>query len=257
MNRLFFLIPLLLTLTNCTSEGHYLITSTGTVIGVEVANNATSGTPTASLGYKRAELAIVPTNRRICIVKDSDQSIECEDESGINEGAKDTGEVLLELRYGGIFDLGASSGIYQRLAVGTEAVKQPGAAFMFARSGNSEISNETASEVSEAIAAQANTAELESRSAETLQLARQQRVSLILDKVDQISDAQALAIEANPPVQSDSVDNVVALRDPGNQRTTNATIARQMLKTRIVLDNRSDDSLNAWDASLTAALPTP
>jgi hypothetical protein len=39
----------------------------------------------------------------------------------------------MELRYGGIFDVGASSGIYQRLAVGKIAVQQPGASLMFAK----------------------------------------------------------------------------------------------------------------------------
>ena len=49
------------------------------------------------------------------------------------------GPVLMELRYSGIFS--RSGGIYQRLAVGAEAVKQPGAAFMFAKDADGNISS--------------------------------------------------------------------------------------------------------------------
>lgn len=99
-----------------------LITSTGTNIGVDIAQSPTTQTPHAKLGYQRVEVAIVPTNRSAL-----------EDAGDKGGGAADHGEVLMELRYGGIFDLGATSGIYQRLAVGSTAVRQPGAAYMFAR----------------------------------------------------------------------------------------------------------------------------
>lgn len=50
----------------------------------------------------------------------------------------------MELRYGGIFDLGSTSGIYQRLAVGDIAVRQPGAALMFGRDASGEVSSDVA-----------------------------------------------------------------------------------------------------------------
>jgi hypothetical protein len=55
-------------------------------------------------------------------------------------GAASHGEVLMELRYGGVFDLGPSSGIYQRLAVGQTAVQQAGASLMFSRDADGAIS---------------------------------------------------------------------------------------------------------------------
>lgn len=107
---------------------HAIIAATATNIGVEVAQNPSTSSPQAKLGYQRTEVAIVPTNRS------ADKA-----PNGTGGGAKDHGSVLMELRYAGIFDTGASSGIYQRLAVGDEAVKQHGAAMMFARDAEGRV----------------------------------------------------------------------------------------------------------------------
>jgi hypothetical protein len=49
--------------------------------------------------------------------------------------------------------MGATSGIYQRLAVGSTAVTQPGAAFMFAKGAGGELDPQTAAAVEKAQAA--------------------------------------------------------------------------------------------------------
>jgi hypothetical protein len=104
----------------------------GTVIGVEISQNPANQSPQAKLGYNRGEIAIVPTNRSATA------------EAGTSlGGAKDIADVIMEIRYGGIFDTGPSSGIYQRLAVGPTAVIQPGASLMFARDADGNITNET------------------------------------------------------------------------------------------------------------------
>jgi len=121
-----------LILQGCQSSRYYLLASTATNIGVEVSQNPANQSPQAKLGYQRAELAIVPTNR----------SAEASSLNSRGEGAKDVPDVLIELRYGGIFDLGKSSGIYQRLAIGNTAVRQPGAAFMFARDADGNLSSD-------------------------------------------------------------------------------------------------------------------
>jgi hypothetical protein len=102
---------------------------TATSIGVEVAQNPANQTPHAKLGYQRQEIALVPTNR----------SAKEDAGDGVG-GAASHGEVLMELRYGGVFDLGPSSGIYQRLAVGQTAVQQAGASLMFSRDADGAIS---------------------------------------------------------------------------------------------------------------------
>jgi len=120
-----------------TNQEYYVIAATGTVIGVEVSQNPATQTPQAKLGYNRGELAIVPSNRPPCLVDGSKTPpVQC---GALHQGAKDVPDVLMELRYGGIFDTGPSSGIYQRLAVGTTAVQQDGAALMFARNASGDV----------------------------------------------------------------------------------------------------------------------
>lgn len=105
------LLPLLL--LGCSAiKQNYVITNTATVLGVQVAENPTTQLYEARFGYSRYEYAMVPTN-----------------------GAS----VLMELRYSGIF--AKDGGIYQRLAVGDTAVKQPGASLMFLKDNSGQISS--------------------------------------------------------------------------------------------------------------------
>lgn len=121
--------------SSCASR-HAVVASTGTMIGVEISENPANATLQAKLGYNRVELAVVPTNRS------------AEKEPGsVKNGATDSADVLMELRYGGIFDTGNNSGIYQRLAVGSKAVSEPGAAFMFAKG----LDSDTAQQVQQAL----------------------------------------------------------------------------------------------------------
>lgn len=113
------LISALLLLAGCASNNTVLV-STGTSIGVQLAQNPTTGMYEAKLGYNRAELALVPSTNKY------------------------TPDVITELKYNGIFSQGADSGIYQRMAVGTVAVSQPGAMAMFLKDGSGNISSNTA-----------------------------------------------------------------------------------------------------------------
>lgn len=121
----------------CGGTRHYVIAATGTVIGVEIARNPASQFYEGKVGYNRGELALVPTNRTV-VSGDETQPT----------GAEQCSDVVMELRYGGFFDAGPSSGIYQRLAVGKAAVSQPGAAFMFARSPNGDLDKDAAAAIS-------------------------------------------------------------------------------------------------------------
>lgn len=93
-------------------DRNYVVTGTGTIIGIQIAENPATQLYEAKLGYARAEAALVPTN-------------------GVS--------VLMELKYSGIFSRGG--GIYQRLAVGDTAIRQPGAAVMFAKDADGKISS--------------------------------------------------------------------------------------------------------------------
>jgi hypothetical protein len=133
------ILPLLLGL-GCTTGKHYVVAGTGTVIGLEIAQSETTQMYNAKLGYDRAEIAIVPSNRA------SGQK----GDVTTGGGASDTTDVLMELHYANIFSL-QSSGIYQRLAVGKNAVMQPGAAFMFAKSKDGQLDPAVAASVAKAV----------------------------------------------------------------------------------------------------------
>lgn len=134
-----FILPILLGL-GCTTGKHYVIAATGTVIGLEVAQNPSTQMYQAKLGYDRAELAIVPSNR----------ASGSKGDTNYGSGAADTTDVVMELNYANIFDL-KSSGIYQRLAVGKNAVSQPGAVFMFAKGKDGTLNPQVAESVSKAV----------------------------------------------------------------------------------------------------------
>ena len=105
-----------LLLTGCATNNRVLV-ATGTLIGVEIAENPTTGLYQAKLGYNRGELALVPTTNGY------------------------VPDVLVEIQYAGLFS--RNGGIYQRLAVGPNAVTQPGAMAMFLKDNNGNVSSNT------------------------------------------------------------------------------------------------------------------
>jgi hypothetical protein len=105
-----------LLLTGCATNNRVLV-ATGTIIGVEIAENPTTGLYQAKLGYNRGELALVPTTNGY------------------------VPDVLVEIQYAGLFS--RNGGIYQRLAVGPNAVTQPGAMAMFLKDNNGNVSSNT------------------------------------------------------------------------------------------------------------------
>ncbi len=121
----------------CGTGRYAVLASTATNIGVEISQSPANQAPQAKLGYQRTELAIVPTNRPD--VGRADPA-----SPPTLKGAEQVADVVMELRYGGIFDWGPSSGIYQRLAVGSTAVRQPGASLMFLRDADGRVNEEAA-----------------------------------------------------------------------------------------------------------------
>ncbi len=107
-----------------TMKNPSVVAVTGTTIGLEVAQNSGTGTPEAALGYKRGEVAVVSEQK----LMDGD-------------GREDVANVVMELRYS---NSGPNAGIYQRLAVGRSAVSQKGAAFLFAKGVDGELTTEAA-----------------------------------------------------------------------------------------------------------------
>ncbi len=119
-------------LPGCAEQGYSVIASTATTIGVGLAQQPANGGLDATLGYKRAEVAFVPTNR--------DGGVEA---GNAGQGARDSANVIMELHYRGLFSTGSDSGIYQRLAVGDLAVRQPGASVMLVRKADGSVDPST------------------------------------------------------------------------------------------------------------------
>ena len=98
---------------------------------------------------------------------------------------------------------------------------------------------------------QAATNIVQIRNAQFVAEAAQHRVSAILDGISTLSDTNAIELEKHPPVKDADVDNIVSLRDPGNQRLTNGGVAKQMLKMRAVMSGkRNEQELAAWEAAV-------
>lgn len=120
----------------CAQQGYTVIAASNTTIGVGISQQPTNGAIDATLGYKRQEFAFIPTNR----LGETDPREAGGENSG---GAKDTGNVIMEIRQSGIFSMSKDSGIYQRLAVGNIAVQQNGATLMFAKGHDGELDADT------------------------------------------------------------------------------------------------------------------
>jgi hypothetical protein len=129
--QLLILLAAIAALAGCASTKDSVVAATGTVLGVEVAQNPATQLYHAKLGYSRTELAFVPT-----------------DKGQTNGGANHTGDVIMELRMHNLFSGG---GVYQRLAIGNTAVSQPGASFMFAKGADGSLDPKTAEAVAESL----------------------------------------------------------------------------------------------------------
>jgi len=112
-----------------------VVASTATTIGVELSPGQGTQGISGVLGYRRAEFAYVPTNRRNEVSPDGKPLPGSG--AGVstayvnNGGARDSANVVMELQYGGIFT--PDGRIYQRLAVGEIAVRENSAAVLFAK----------------------------------------------------------------------------------------------------------------------------
>lgn len=171
-----------LVLPACNIDKHTVIASTGTNLGIDLTADPSTQTPRIKVGFNRAELALVPSNRSAnkdpgsrlasllcehcakgepgCTNQAKCEKVLCQLTPEVlknikDGGAVDTAEVLMEIRMqGGILFNGIhDAGLYQRLAVGKTAVQQPGAALMFARDKKGELSADAATAVEKATAA--------------------------------------------------------------------------------------------------------
>jgi hypothetical protein len=117
MKPLALLAALLLSGCAINNPNRIVIVS-GTVLGIELGENPATQLYHARLGYVRSEVALVPSTNGLAP------------------------DVLLEANYGRLFTRDAS--LRQRLAVGRNAVGQPGAFLLFATSKDGTVDSNAA-----------------------------------------------------------------------------------------------------------------
>lgn len=127
MKKLIGLTSAALLLAGCGNLQHNVVVTTGTYLGVSVTENPQTQLYEAKLGYGRSEFAYVP---------------------GDTNHPATVPPVLMEIRIQNIFTGGL---VYQRLAVGSEAVSQAGAALMFAKDSDGKLSTNAAQAVASKI----------------------------------------------------------------------------------------------------------
>lgn len=120
-------------ITGCIHTKDSVIAGTGTVLGFEVSQNPATQLYQAKLGYSRAEITFVPTDRG---------------SSNNANGAAGSADVIMEVSYHNVM---SSGGLYQRLAVGKTAVSQPGASYMFAKDSSGTLDPSVASAIAKSV----------------------------------------------------------------------------------------------------------
>lgn len=76
------------------------------------------------------------------------------------------------------------------------------------------------------------------------------RIEAIMSRIVALSDADAIAQAATPPVPpKPGVQAAIDARDPAGARSTNGGAARQILQMLTVLTEKDAESIRAWEES--------
>ncbi len=155
--RLIIIVSTLPTIISCSTAPSSVMVTSSTIIGVDISQDPATQAPSATLGYKRAEFAYVPTNKgtsgktTTTTSSGGDTAVVTSDgQAHTGSGAKDSANALMELRYSGIFSTGSDSGIYQRVAVGDIAGQQTGASVLLAKNASGKVDENAAKYMQEA-----------------------------------------------------------------------------------------------------------
>jgi len=106
-------------LAGCASPpGNYIVLGSGTTLALDASYNAATATPQGTLGYKRAEMAVV--------------------RYGTNEVAPD---VLMEFQVTGFWSFGSDSKIWDRIAIGKNATTATPASLMMSKTKRGQSAN--------------------------------------------------------------------------------------------------------------------
>jgi hypothetical protein len=117
--------------TSCKSQT-CIVTATATGIGLRASYDPKTQMPLGELGYIHTAVAIVPTDRQA-------------DGEAVKESATsaNSADVINEISFNNFFSFWNENGIYERIAVGKNAVNQPGAVALFAKNNSGNIDENT------------------------------------------------------------------------------------------------------------------
>ena len=88
----------------------------------------------------------------------------------------------------------------------------------------------------------------------------QKRVDGLLDQVDSLPTKGKAFVSLEQEAArtaSAQINNLVQARDPQNRRMTDPDVARQLLKMRIVLDDRDPSTIDRWEAAIRSVRNQP
>lgn len=262
LSRLILASAIVCALAGCGVAEHTntLLFGTNTKVALDISINPAGGTPDVTLGYKRQEAVWMPllANQGASNPKTPVNCTKPSDCSFVSQDGQDAYSVLAS--FGADFSAQdgegsgqAAGGLAQFFATGLAAQKlaaQGGAQLISVRSANAESVNAANRR---AVEAENKLIEIARRDDDFAKKEKQERIDKILDGIDALPDAKAIALEKAPPAADPAADAIVNARDPSGARATKGDVAKEMLKTRVVLgSNRSDDALAAWEAAVKA-----
>lgn len=91
---------------------------------------------------------------------------------------------------------------------------------------------------------------LKARDTKSLDATLQVRVGKIMDSLDKLDDTTLFDLNKKPPATETWIDTVVNNRDPNRKRESDRDAAIKILKMRVVLSERDEKSLSAWEAAV-------
>lgn len=185
-----------------------VIAATGTNVGVDVSEKPQTGDVGIVLGYKRAEFAFVPTNKGVPGTTRATKNGKTTTQQvpSMGNGAADTADVLMELSYKGHIKNASQldGGIYQRLAIGSGAVKAKATQVMLSKDATGNFREPTAAEKATAAA-----------TLKEQDLKREKIVAAVRDENEQLDQAKwkdlvdkASAADLTNPIQSETAEQM-------------------------------------------------
>jgi hypothetical protein len=78
----------------------------------------------------------------------------------------------------------------------------------------------------------------------------QNLVKSLLEEIDALAAPKAINLANRPPINDEEIDKIVKQIDPKGLAKNDPQIARKILKMRIAMGKRNDETLEKWEAAI-------